>query len=105
MSRTGFSKIASVLCTSFGIEHIIACSSIAALNRTNALSKVQGKAAAIAEAEKLNLANNHSNFTLLVERYKNVGPRRAKAYFQKALTQAKTNTDRQTIQRKIEQIT
>ncbi len=45
-------------------------SPIAALNRTYALSKANGKAVAIIEAEKLNLVNNHFYFTLLGELYK-----------------------------------
>ena len=40
-------------------------SPIAALNRTYALSRVYGKSAAIAEAEKLKLENNHFYFSLL----------------------------------------
>ena len=44
-------------------------SAIAALNRTYAFFKVNGKEAAIMEAEKLNLTNNHFYFTLLGELY------------------------------------
>jgi len=76
-------------------------SPIAALNRTYALSKVQGKAIAIAEAEKLNLSGNHFYFTLLGELYKGIDDGKAKEYFVKAYSLAKTNTDRQTIQRNI----
>ena len=47
-------------------------SPIAALNRTYALSKANGKTHAIIEAEKLNLTNNHFYFTLLGELYKGI---------------------------------
>jgi len=79
-------------------------SPIAALNRTYALSKANGKAAAIIEAEKLNLADNHFYFTLLGELYTGIDNGKAKQNFEKALSLAKTLTDRQTIQKKIETI-
>jgi RNA polymerase sigma-70 factor (ECF subfamily) len=78
-------------------------SQVAALNRTFAVSKVRGKEAAIKEAEKLNLKDNHFYFTLLGELYISIDNERAKLNFQKALSLAKTNTDKQTIQKKIEQ--
>jgi len=77
-------------------------SPIAALNRTYALSKVQGKLVAIAEAEKLNLSNNHFYFTLLGELYKGIDDGKAKEHFVKAHSLAKTNTDKITIQRNID---
>lgn len=76
-------------------------SPIAALNRTFALSKANGKHEAIIEAEKLNLANNHFYFTLLGELYEDLDPHKAKQNFQKALLLAKTQADKQTIQSKI----
>ena len=79
-------------------------SPIAALNRTYALSKANGKAAAIIEAEKLNLADNHFYFTLLGELYTGIDNGKAKQNFEKALSLAKTLTDRQTIQKKIEKL-
>lgn len=79
-------------------------SPIAALNRTFALSKVQGKAAAIAEAEKLNLSDNHYYHTLLGELYKEIDNNRAKQHFRKALSLARTNTDRKTIQSNIDRL-
>jgi RNA polymerase sigma-70 factor (ECF subfamily) len=79
-------------------------SPIAALNRTYALSKANGKEEAIAEAEKLNLTGNHFYFTLLGELYKDIDNRKAKMNFQKALSLAKTQTDKQTIQKKIENL-
>jgi RNA polymerase sigma-70 factor (ECF subfamily) len=79
-------------------------SPIAALNRTYALSKTNGKAEAIVEAEKLNLADNHFYFTLLGELYKDIDNNKAKQNFQKALSLAKTQTDKQTIHRKIDKL-
>ena len=79
-------------------------SPIAALNRTYALSKVKGKEAAITEAEKLNLTGNHYYFTLLGELYSNINTHQAKTNFQQALSLAKTLTDKQTIQKKIDSL-
>ncbi|HMK20298.1 MAG TPA: sigma-70 family RNA polymerase sigma factor [Chitinophagaceae bacterium] len=79
-------------------------SPIAALNRTYALSKANSKQEAIAEAEKLNLSGNHFYFTLLGELYTDIDNKKAKNYFQKALELAKTQTDKQTIQKKIENL-
>ncbi len=79
-------------------------SPIAALNRTYALSKANGKIDAIKEAEKLNLTNNHFYFTLLGELYKGINNINAKQNFEKALSLAKTQTDKQTIQKKIKNL-
>jgi RNA polymerase sigma factor (sigma-70 family) len=80
----------------------IAYSPIAALNRTYALSKANGKQTAIIEAEKLNLSDSHFYFTLLGELYRDVDNNKAKVNFRKALSLAKTKTDKQTIQAKID---
>ena len=77
-------------------------SPIAALNRTYALSKANGKQAAIAEAEKLNLTGNHFYFTLLGDLYSDLDNKQAKQHFQKALSLSKTETDREAIQKKID---
>lgn len=79
-------------------------SPIAALNRTYALSKANGKQEAIVEAEKLKLTNNHFYFTLLGELYRDINNEKAKENFQKALSLAKTQTDKQTIQKKIDNL-
>jgi RNA polymerase sigma-70 factor (ECF subfamily) len=79
-------------------------SPIAALNRTFALAKANGKEEAIIEAEKLNLASNHYYFTLLGELYRDLDKRKAKNNFEKALSLAKTKTDKQIIQSKIEKL-
>ncbi len=77
-------------------------SPIAALNRTYALSKANGKQEAITEAEKLNLTNNHFYFVLLGELYTDIDNKKAKQNFQKALSIAKTQTDKLTIQKRID---
>ncbi len=79
-------------------------SPMAALNRTYALSKVRGKPEAIAEAEKIRLTNNHLYFALMG--HLNTGIDNAKAidHFYQALSLAKTETDRQTIQKNIDKL-
>ncbi|WP_221392684.1 RNA polymerase sigma factor [Dyadobacter sp. NIV53] len=79
-------------------------SPIAALNRTYALSKTNGKTVAIIEAEKLNLKDNHFYFTLLGELYTDINIEKAKINFQKAFLIAKTQTDKNIIQRKIDKL-
>lgn len=79
-------------------------SPIAALNRTYALSKANGKHEAIAEAEKLNLEHNHFYFTLLGELYIDIDNKKAKDNFQKAFLLARTDTDRQTIRKKMDNL-
>ncbi|MDB5015490.1 MAG: sigma-70 family polymerase sigma factor [Mucilaginibacter sp.] len=79
-------------------------SPIAALNRTFALSKANGKQAAIVEAEKLNLADNHFYYMLLGELYMDIDNTKSKQSFQKALSLAKTQTDKHTIQRRIDSL-
>jgi len=78
-------------------------SPIAALNRTYALAKINGKKEAILEAEKLKLESNHFYFTLLGELYSNNDNQKAKMNFEKAFSLAKTQTDKQTIQKRIDQ--
>jgi RNA polymerase sigma factor (sigma-70 family) len=79
-------------------------SPVAALNRTYALSKTNGKAAAIKEAEKLNLQSNHFYFTLLGELYTGIDNKKAKQNFKKAISLARTQTDKNTIQKKIDEL-
>lgn len=79
-------------------------SPIAALNRTFALSKVNGKQEAMAEAEKLQLTDNHYYYTLLGELYKDTDSNKAKTNFQTAYSLAKTQTDKQTIQKQIDNL-
>lgn len=82
----------------------IAYSPVAALNRTFALSKVHGKQAAITEAEKLQLHTNHYYFTLLGELYCGIDNEKAKGNFTRALALAKTQTDKKTIQEKLQRL-
>ncbi|MET4081531.1 RNA polymerase sigma factor (sigma-70 family) [Pedobacter sp. UYP30] len=79
-------------------------SQIVALNRIWAFSKVYGNLLAITEAEKLDLKTNHFYFTLIGELHINIDNAKAKDNFQKALLLAKTNTDKQTIQKKLDTI-
>jgi RNA polymerase sigma-70 factor (ECF subfamily) len=83
---------------------IMEYSPIAALNRAFALSKVKGKTEAIAEAEKLKLENNHYYFALLGELYRDFDNEKARMIFQKALSLAKTQSDKYTIEKKIKQL-
>jgi RNA polymerase sigma factor (sigma-70 family) len=79
-------------------------SPMAALNRTFALSKANGKKEAILEAEKLHLTNNHFYFTLLGELYTGMDNLKAREHFQQALTLAKTANDKLIIQKKIDRL-
>ena len=79
-------------------------SPVAALNRTFALAKANGKAVAIAEAEKLRLTGNHYYFTLLGELYTNIDNAKAKQYFEKAISLAKTGTDKKGLAKKISEL-
>ena len=79
-------------------------SPVAALNRTYALSKANGKEEAIAEAEKLKLEDNHFYFTLLGELYKDIDNKKAVMNLQKALALAKTKTDKKLLQKKIDHL-
>lgn len=79
-------------------------SPIAALNRTYALSKANGKEEALLEAEKLQLNSNHFYFMLLGELYSGVEDKKALGNFKKAYALAKTQADKQTIQKRIDSL-
>jgi RNA polymerase sigma factor (sigma-70 family) len=79
-------------------------SPIAALNRTFALSKVSGKKVAIAEAEKLDLKDNHFYFTLLGELYKGLDNAKARLHLEKALILAKSQPDKRIIHKKLSEL-
>ena len=79
-------------------------SPVAALNRTYALSKANGKEEAIIEAEKLKLTDYHFYFALLGELYTGIDNEKAKQNFQKAISLAKTSTEKQAIQKKIDKL-
>jgi len=84
-------------------NHILAMeySPIGALNRTYVLSKVYGKQKAIEEAEKLVLENNQYYYSLLGELYTDIHNMKAKQNFEKAFSLAKTQADRQVIEKKL----
>jgi len=69
-------------------------SPIAALNRTYALSKANGKAEAIAEAEKLQLSGNHLYHSLLGELYTDVDNAKALSHFRTAAGLARSTADK-----------
>lgn len=77
-------------------------SPIAALNRTYALSKANGKDEAIIEAEKLDLKENHFYFALLGELYLDIDTIKSEENFRKALSLAKTSQAKISIQKKID---
>ena len=79
-------------------------SPIAALNRTYALAKANGKQEAITEAEKLKLENNRFYYALLGELYKDIDNSKARENFSKALSLAKTAANRQVLEKKIRQL-
>jgi RNA polymerase sigma factor (sigma-70 family) len=79
-------------------------SPMAALNRAYAVYKVKGAEAAISETEKLRLNGNHFYFTLLGELYKDIDKTMAINNFMIAYELAKTETDKQIIQKKVEQV-
>jgi RNA polymerase sigma-70 factor (ECF subfamily) len=80
---------------------LIEYSPMAALNRTYALAKVNGKKEAIVEAEKIRLTDNHLYHALLGELYTGVDNTKAISHFQNALTLAKSTADKTLISNKI----
>lgn len=81
-----------------------AYSPIAALNRTYALSRSAGKEEAIPQAEKLNMGDNHLYYLLLGELYSGIDNDRAKLNLERALSLARTQTDRKTVQKRIDRL-
>ncbi len=80
---------------------VLEYSPIVALNRTYALSKVKGTQEAIKEAEKLNLTDNHFYFALLGELYKEIDSNKSRENLEKAMSLARTETDKRTIKEKL----
>lgn len=76
-------------------------SPVAALNRTYALAKAHGKQEAIAAAEKLPPGGNHFYYALLGELYTGIDNTKAKAHFEKAIILAKTQAEKQALQKKL----
>jgi RNA polymerase sigma-70 factor (ECF subfamily) len=75
----------------------------AAVNRTYAFSKVYGKEAAIAQAEKLGLSNQYY-YSLLGELYTDIDDRKALLNYRMARRLARTASDRTLLERKITSI-
>ncbi len=76
----------------------------AVLNRVYALYKIKGAESALAEAEKLDLENNHFYFLLLGELYKSIDSEKAKINYRKAYSLAKTETEKKGILEKIDEL-
>ena len=76
---------------------ILEYSPIAALNRTFALAKTNGKQAAIIEAEKLNLTENPFYYSLLGNLYTDIDNKKAFQNFEKALQITSSPADKATI--------
>jgi RNA polymerase sigma factor (sigma-70 family) len=74
-------------------------SPVSALNRTYALSKIFGKQAAIDEAEKLGLTNNHLYHVLLGYLYTGLDDLKAHEHLNMAFRLAKTDRERLLIQK------
>lgn len=83
---------------------LINYSPVVALNRTYALYKANGRDAALIEAEKLKLEHNHFYYVLLGELYKTIDNAKAKSNYENAKALAKTQTEQQGIQEKIDQL-
>lgn len=80
---------------------ILEYSPIAALNRTFALAKTNGKQTAITEAEKLNLSENHFYYSLLGNLYTDIDNKKALEHFEKALQLASSVSDKNIIKQNI----
>lgn len=76
----------------------------AAINRLFALSKVNGKRAALSEAEKMDLSGNQFYFALLGELYTGIDNEKAILNLTKAIELAKSSADRNALQKRIERI-
>jgi RNA polymerase sigma factor (sigma-70 family) len=79
-------------------------SPVAALNRTYALFKARGAAAAIAEAEQLQLTDNHLYYALLGHLYTGVDDANAATCLECARKLAKTPNERNLVSRLAEQL-
>jgi RNA polymerase sigma-70 factor (ECF subfamily) len=83
---------------------ILEYSPIAALNRTFALAKTNGKHEAIIEAEKLNLTQNPFYYSLLGNLYTDIDNKKAIENFEKALQITTSPADKATIIKNINSI-
>jgi len=83
---------------------ILEYSPIAALNRTFALSKTNGKKAAIIEAEKLKLTDNPFYFSLLGNLYSELDNEKAVQHFETALRLTNSMGDKITLAKNIQRL-
>ncbi|WP_298145745.1 DUF6596 domain-containing protein [Flavobacterium sp.] len=83
---------------------LIEYSPVTALNRTYALAQVKGKKAAIAEAEKLSLNDNHFYFSLLGYLYTELDNKKAISFFETARHKAKNEIDKSLLTRKLKDL-
>ncbi len=83
---------------------LINYSPMVALNRTYALYKANGREVALIEAEKLKHEHSHFYYLLLGELYKTIDDAKAKSNYERAKALAKTQTEKQGIQEKIDQL-
>jgi RNA polymerase sigma factor (sigma-70 family) len=83
---------------------ILEYSPIAALNRTYALSKRDGKRVAIKEAEKLNLTESPYYHTLLGDLYSGIDNQKALQHFETALTLIHSPATQVTIRKNMERL-
>ena len=79
-------------------------SPMAALNRTYALAKADGKLMAINEAEKLKLTTNHLYYSLLGYLYTDIDNEKAVLQLKTALKLAKSKTDKAAIGKNIDKV-
>jgi RNA polymerase sigma-70 factor (ECF subfamily) len=83
---------------------MIAYSPIAALNRTFALAKTNGKEEAIIEAEKLQLTGNHFYYSLLGNLYTGLDNKKALQHFETAYKLAQSQADKATMRKNMERL-
>jgi len=79
-------------------------SPVAAMNRTYAVSKARGKPEAIADAEKLQLINNHLYHALLGYLYTDIDNQTAMQCLEKALKLVKTDTEKSRIRKDLDKL-
>ncbi|WPU93708.1 sigma-70 family RNA polymerase sigma factor [Mucilaginibacter sabulilitoris] len=83
---------------------LVEYSPIAALNRTFAFAKVYGHEQAIAEAQKLNLAENNYYHELLGYLFASYSPGKAITHYEKAIQLTKSEAEKQTLQKEIRRL-
>lgn len=79
-------------------------SPIAALNRTYALAKANGKEKAIVEAEKLKLENNRFYYSLLGDLYTGIDNNKALQYFKRAIELTSADAEKAALERYMDKL-